>query len=375
MEVMPYHELRQRYRHTSIDLNEQRYLSIDTAFSIGVSTLIMQLIQEKDRGMVLPEDPILIRDVFSALDAIHADGTLKSLVQEHLGHYIQTDPEMVAGLERFKKAGKHLIIITNSDFHYSKALLDFAINPYLKDHQNWQELFPWIILLAQKPRFFSDRLPFLQVDPGTGALHNFYGKLKPGIYQGGNAQKLQQDLNLAPDELLYLGDHIYGDILKLKTTCAWRTGLVIEELQEELSRDRELLAKTLQIRTKMSQKENLEEQRNLLDLDQDAGAQNRRKEIQVQIEQIDRFLQPLLQETKAHFNLLWGPFMRSGNRQSYYAYQVTRYSDLYMGKVGDLLLGSPNAYYRAPRLPLPHELSLEAESEQSSAVKNAGEKG
>ena len=40
------------------------------------------------------------------------------------------------------------------------------------------------------------------------------------MYQGGNSQDLQSYLGLESDEILYLGDHIYGDILALKNNAA-----------------------------------------------------------------------------------------------------------------------------------------------------------
>ena len=38
-----------------------------------------------------------------------------------------------------------------------------------------------------------------------------------------------------PRQVLYVGDHIYGDILRSKKTLGWRTMLVIPELETELS--------------------------------------------------------------------------------------------------------------------------------------------
>ena len=34
--------------------------------------------------------------------------------------------------------------------------------------------------------------------------------------------------------MLYVGDHIYGDILRSKKTLGWRTMLVVPELETEL---------------------------------------------------------------------------------------------------------------------------------------------
>ena len=58
-----------------------------------------------------------------------------------------------------------------------------------------------------------------------------YGK----FYQGGNAQILHKLLQLhSGDSLLYVGDHIYSDILRSKRTLGWRTCLIVPELATEI---------------------------------------------------------------------------------------------------------------------------------------------
>ena len=49
-------------------------------------------------------------------------------------------------------------------------------------------------------------------------MTNLNDKLVPGIYQGDKAEVFTKDLGLEGDEILYIGDHIYGDILRLKRT-------------------------------------------------------------------------------------------------------------------------------------------------------------
>ncbi len=66
-------------------------------------------------------------------------------------------------------------------------------------------------------------------------MTNAHAALTPGIYQGGNAKKFTEQLNVRGDEILYIGDHIYGDILRLKKDCNWRTALVVEELGQEIA--------------------------------------------------------------------------------------------------------------------------------------------
>ena len=50
-------------------------------------------------------------------------------------------------------------------------------------------------------------------------------------------QRVKSDIQLrtrACLQVLYVGDHIYGDILRSKKTLGWRTMLVVPELETEL---------------------------------------------------------------------------------------------------------------------------------------------
>ena len=37
------------------------------------------------------------------------------------------------------------------------------------------------------------------------------------------------------EQVLYIGDHIYGDILRLRKQHMWRTAMVLQELEREIS--------------------------------------------------------------------------------------------------------------------------------------------
>lgn len=55
------------------------------------------------------------------------------------------------------------------------------------------------------------------------------------VFQGGTYLDLHRMLNITSGtEVLYIGDHIYGDILKSKKTLGWRTMLIVPELEAEL---------------------------------------------------------------------------------------------------------------------------------------------
>ncbi len=353
------------YKSIYIDLSDTHlYTSIDTAFSISVATLYAQLVDIKDgEGKdSMPDYDTIAVDVVSSLDVAHSDGSLKGEVAKNLDKFIIRDPEVVQGLERYRLHDKKIFILTNSDFGYSKLLLDYAINPFLKKHKDWTELFEFIVTLASKPRFFYDNLRFLKVNPADGTMTNYDGALKPGIYQNGGATKFAKDLGVEGDDILYIGDHIYGDILRLKKDCNWRTALVVEELGEEVEAYKKAQVYSAEIRILMDRKEPLE--RALVDfisLKIETGREadeNKVQELQNQITELDKTISSLIKKQQTMFNSHWGEIMRAGNEESYFAHQVDRFACIYMAKLPDLLEASPRTYFRASRRPLSHELAL-----------------
>ena len=250
------------YQGLTIDLNDSdRYAIVDTSFSIAYCVLYMQIVDLKDKfpELAFPDYKTIEENLLEALDSSHRDGTLKDEVKKNVKKYIVPDAQSVEALERFRRHGKKLWVITNSDFEYSKLLLDYAINPYLKDHKSWQELFNIVITAANKPKFFTDKLPLLKVDPKTGLMKNHHGLIDDGIYQGGCAQTVQKSSGLNGEQILYLGDHIYGDVLQIKKTCNWRTALVIDELIAETEANTKSSAITGEINLLMKQKIDLEQ--------------------------------------------------------------------------------------------------------------------
>lgn len=353
------------YKSIYIDLSDtSNYTAIDTAFSISVATLFAQLVEIKDTeaGASMPDYDTISVDVINMLDLSHRDGSLKGEVAKNLEKFIIKDESVVRGLERFRQHDKKIFILTNSDYAYTKLLLDYAINPFLKNHKTWADLFEVVITLAQKPRFFYDNLRFLKVNPEDGSMTNFDEKLKPGMYQGGGADKFTRDLAIEGDDILYIGDHIYGDILRLKKDCNWRTALVVEELGQEIESYKKAQVYSAEIRSLMDRKEPLE--RTLVDIISTKieigreADENKVQELQNQITELDKTISQLIKKQQSVFNHHWGEIMRAGAEESYFAHQVDRFACIYMATLSDLLESSPRTYWRAARRPLAHEVAL-----------------
>lgn len=360
--ALTYKEQLKLYGGSNIDLRDGKYISVDTTFSIAFVIIFTQLIDLKNSNpeLELPSFAELADDVLHCVDIAHRDGTLKEVVKANLETYVIKEAAVVEALERYKRYGKRLWIITNSGYNYTKALLDHCITPFLKDHKCWSELFEISVTLAAKPRFFTDHLPFLKVDTNSGLLENYDKKVEPGIYQGGFGHKLQQDMNVEESEILYLGDHIYGDILKLKKACAWRTALVIEEMDKEVSAYKSTKSISVEIDQLMAKKIELEKEIDELYAQEFEHGKKVDKEILHakfdEVEKIDKNLGKNIKSYESHFNPMWGEVMRAGAEPSFFAEQVERYACIYMTKISDFNDVSPRTYFRPAKRRLAHEI-------------------
>ena len=358
LEPLDYHRQQKIYRETAIDLRDPNFQSLDTSFAISYGVLFSQLVQMKTDGADLPGYQQIADDVNHAIDTLHQDDSIKSVLRRNFDDFVIKDPKVAGMLERYKDYGKKLMIITNSDYAYSKALLDYALNPFLKKYGSWQELFDIVITFAEKPRFFEQSSRFLKIDPETETMTNHMEKITDGIYQGGNFAKLERDLGYSGSEILYLGDHIYGDVVTIKKFCSWRTALVLGDLDDEIRGIRDSRELQEEINRLMGEKLKLEREINSLDSRRYEGENITHKQLTPLFDSMDELngkISELLGQYKAYFNPYWGEILRAGFDESRYAEQVEKYACIYMTKVSDLYNYSPKTYFRPYRRIMPHE--------------------
>lgn len=346
------------YQEMAIDIKTSDFISLDTSFSISFGVLYSQLVQLKDDGLQLPYYYQIADDIKAALDTVHQNDSLKSIIRKNFARYIKLDPDVALLLERYLDYDKKLMIITNSDYTYTNDLLNFAINPYLKKHKKWQDVFDIVITLASKPGFFQYQQNFLLVDEKTGLMKNHFGSVSKGVFQGGWFKKLQQDLKVQGSEILYLGDHIFGDVVSIKKSCNWRTALVLGDLEEEMKNIRESKDVQHKITTLMNSKSKLEATINHYDITRHER-KIKRETIMKLFEEIDELNTQIsfqLTELKKYFNPYWGEILRAGSEESRFAEQVERFACIYMAKVSDLYNYSPKTYFRPDKRLMPHEI-------------------
>jgi HAD superfamily 5'-nucleotidase-like hydrolase len=366
-------QLRETYARTIIDLAAPRFVFLNTLFSLSEGCMFAQLVdlldaRELDEVMGYID---LHRAVRRSLDEAHMEGQLKQEIIADPDRFVVLDEQTPLTLLDQRRAGKRLLLITNSEWSFTRSMMRYAFNRFLPEGMTWRDLFDVIIVSARKPDFFSTRAPLFEVaDEEEGLLRPVLGEpAEGGVYLGGNVAQVERALGLSGDQILYVGDHVFGDVHVTKSILRWRTALIVRELEHEIRSTQAFVNEQQQLSALMAEKERLEHQYCQLRLEQQrtkAGygpapahsAEARRKAIKVTraaLEALDQRIAPLARASSETSNSWWGPLMRAGNDKSLLARQVERYADIYTSRVSNFLLRTPYVYLRCPRGSLPHD--------------------
>jgi HAD superfamily 5'-nucleotidase-like hydrolase len=370
--TLSHDEFREQYARTLVDLAEPRWSFLNTLFSISEGCLYAQLVDLLDQRQLpgVMGYAELYKKVRESLDAAHVEGELKAEVMRHPERYVFKDPETALALLDQKHAGKKLLLITNSEWEYTQSMMTWSFDPHLPGGMTWRQLFDVVIVAARKPDFFTSSAPFFEVATPDGLLRPAAGPFLPGsAYFGGSARQLERQLGLSGDEILYAGDHMFGDVHFTKSVLRWRTALILRELEEELVAMAGFRSTEQRIERLMLEKERLEDRQCQLRLLQQRrreeygpregpSAQDVASELQElrsRLTALDDEVAPLAKAASELANPTWGLLTRAGNDKSHLARQMERYADIYTSRVSNFLYATPYAYLRSRRGSMPHD--------------------
>lgn len=368
--ALSFDELRTCYEGTFVDLAEPRWQFLNTMFSLSEASLYAQLVDRVDAGQapgVVGYDDVY-RAVRQAIDDSHAQGALKARVIADPDRFVELDGHEAATLLDQRAAGKRLMLITNSEWSYTQAMMSWCFDRDVPSG-NWRDLFDLVVVSAAKPRFFAeDALTFRVVDEQRGWLAPHRGLYELGaVYHGGSARLVESSLGLTGDQILYVGDHLFGDVHMSKATLRWRTALILRELEAEMVASATFAGDEARLGELMVQKSAIEERLAELRLQRVKLEPSEGRLVQRSIDtelaalrRLDEQIAPLAQASAQLGNRRWGPLMRAGNDKSLFARQVERYADLYTSRVSNLGRRTPFAYLRAVRTSLPHDAAFDA---------------
>ena len=382
-------DVRALYQQRKIRPNTARYHWIDTLYALSEATLYAGIVEALESRGIEVDFARLFTDIRECIDEAHRDGTILDVVLSDLPRFVERDPQLAQTLHKFRSAGKKLFLLTNSRWPYTEKMMTYLLGGAMPEYPSFRHYFDVILVASQKPAFFQERRPLLVRDgdvlrPATLPFE------RGAVYEGGNLHDFEKFLNIPGDRVLYVGDHIYGDILRSKKESAWRTAMIIQEMEAEVQAHESCREEHLACGVLEARREELEDQlryyqQRFKDLtrrieeeqhpkngigngavgaafagsffEAERGRTKRTVErIRGQLRTVDAELARIEREIDRRFHPYWGSLLKETNETSSFGDQVEEYACIYTSRVSNLLAYSPLQTFRSPRDLMPHEL-------------------
>lgn len=377
-------DLYSRFFNQVPSFSEKQYVNMDTLFQFVDASLFASLIEMKDKG----EHEVLdyktydeiYKDLRECVDLCHRDGVIKDEVAKNPEKYIVLDDGLVPMLKKFREDGIKVFLLTNSYWTYTSDAMNYLyhqkdVDKETKLRNEWVDLFDLVVVGSCKPAYLLDPyLNLFRVNKHDGSLLNTDGVfeinalgengaqkfLEQGrIFQGGNWQHLTAMLEIeAGEEIMYVGDHLYSDVLRSKRTLGWRSVFIMPELPEEM--ETFYAQRPLQLQIKKLR--NLREELSLhIDMmlhsndKNDPEIKEKVKKVQEDDAKVANVLKELVRQYHAAFHPIWGMMFSAGYQDSRLAYFVTNYACLYTAKATNLGFPSTTRSFRTSGEALPHD--------------------
>ncbi|XP_039060461.1 5'-nucleotidase domain-containing protein 4-like isoform X4 [Hibiscus syriacus] len=391
--------------------DEPDYALIDTLFSLAEAYMFAQLVDFKDNNPgKVPEGvdyACMYKDVRAAVDLCHRDGTLKQMVAKDPKRYINEDTSIVPLFKMLRDSGRSTFLVTNSLWDYTNIVMNFLCASRTLDGSStcnfdWLQYFDVVItgrfsfIQAQHTvqnlaSSMKTTVPIsLRLNPNLECFSILImellcprlgevGNTSPNVlskglnkscrvFQGGNVAHLHKLLSIeSSSQVLYVGDHIYGDILRSKKVLGWRTMLIVPELEREIELLWEFRDTRKRLRLLRNERDLVEDQihhltwslkfERLCD-DEKQKMTSALGELESQRDQVRLAHQQAQRECHQKFHKIWGQLMKTGYQNSRFAHQVERFACLYTSQVSNLSLYSPDKYYRPSEDFMPHEFHI-----------------
>lgn len=364
--------------HSGGGFSEPRFAMLDAMFALPDAFLFSSLVKYKDENpLEISQDYMQIyKDVRKSVDMCHRDGSIKKQVAQNPQKYILRDPSLVPMLRNLKRSGRKVFLLTNSLWNYTDTVMKYLYGQEKEGH--WIDLFDIIITGSCKPAYLVDpRLPLYRCHPETGLLQNTDGVwdetpeeylARGKCFQGGNYTHLHDMLGVANGtQLLYVGDHIFSDVLRSKRTLGWRTMLIVPELEHEINTlyDANSVALDEKIQAMREKRDEIDEWVDRLEgilVGKDTLTSKETKDVKRELDFALKGLGEarleiiaLVERYHSQFHPIWGQLFKTGMQNSRFAEQVENYACLYTSRVTNVGLVSPEIYWRAMNDLMPHD--------------------
>jgi HAD superfamily 5'-nucleotidase-like hydrolase len=368
------------YQRERTRLSNKRYAWIDSLFALPEAVLYAVLVDYFDRHEIpgKPDYSRLWEHIRECIDLAHRDGSIKAIVSAELPSYVERDEALAETLHKLRSSGKRLFILTNSAWDYTSDLMSYLLDGVRGGYPSWRNYFDIIVVSAAKPEFFTEDHPFIELDAeGLPLTKTSDGPFQRGrVYSGGNLKTFQHRAKASGDKVLFVGDHIYGDMLRSRKSSNWRTAMILQELEHEITvYDRQrpdlseldkLDAELVHLDAELNERQAA--LRSLQKLEAEASGSEgdhlsaAKRTVKDAIERLRRDLRAAAARHRtvedgidAVFNPQWGPIFREGYEISKFGEQVEAYACVYTSRVSNFRFYSPMQYFRGPRDRMPHE--------------------
>ncbi len=367
------------YERERIALADARYAWIDSLFALPEAVIYIALVDFFDaHAGNKPSYAQLWDDIRECIDLAHRDGSIKAIVAARLPDFVSPDPALAETLHKFRSSGKRLFLLTNSEWTYTDPVMAYLLDGVLPAYPSWRNYFDVIVVSACKPVFFTEERPFVELDAAgkpvaqaDGAPGSF---VRSRVYAGGNLKEFEERARVRGDKVLFVGDHIYGDMLRSRKSSAWRTTMILQEMEHEIRAhdrmaaslgnldelERELRIRDAEIADRKLALRALQKREDDERPTEDVARQKRA--VKESLDKLDSELKDKMQEHErleatldAAFNPYWGPLFREGYEVSKFGDQVEAYACLYTSAVSNFRFYSPHRHFRGPRDRMPHE--------------------
>lgn len=400
---LPKEQIRAIYHSSKHRAPTTRYHFIDTLYALSEAALYAGIIDAYDQRGEKVDHARLFADIRECIDEAHRDGTVQAAITSDLARYIKRDEMLGPTLHKLRSAGKKIFLLTNSRRNYTELVMTYLLGSASAEYPTWKHYFDLVVCASSKPAFFQEHRPLMErihEDREDSQMRPAQTIERMKIYDGGNLHDIERMMGVSSDRVLYVGDHIYGDILRSKKESAWRTAMIIQEMDTEVAAHAECtdaleeLAELEERRARLDDElryhqSHFKEAQRRLDsvavaspravrvegsaaLATPGGPVNVRLVAELEAERlrakraVER-VRTLLREIEVQsreieqrvdrtFHGYWGSLLKEGTETSSFGDQVEEYACLYTSRVSNLFYYSPLQSFRSPRDLMPHEL-------------------
>lgn len=360
--------------HTQSSSTLHHYVDLFCLPEISLLASLIQFFVDRD----IKFDPeYLFADIRGAVETLHRNKILHNEMGRSIEEFLLPNSPFDAKdnntnssssiyikkfLQRLNKYDKNIFLITNSPYWFVDAGMTSLCGP------DWPNLFDLVICNARKPEFFtSQNKTFRKFNVATNSKswEHVSSFNKNEIYYEGNLYDMLQFTGWTRDQVLYFGDHIYGDLAEPFLKHGWRTGAIINEIEHEVSIMNKLenQRKNIWLCTieQLIEKSMILIENDIFPSEPDDPLIENSFLKDMSIEEIRMHLlkerEELKDFSKNSFNRHFGSIFRSYNNPSFFNRRLSRFADIYTSNVTNLLDYPIDSHFIPRRVNLAHEMS------------------